>query len=290
MAHDEHMVTDTDNRFVIDSITREIKNESGKTVLVQGDHNSEVILFTVPTQIEGHIMHECNVVQVHYTNIDSATKAESDGIFETRVQTKAVIGGTESESICHWLISSNATRYVGKLIFSITFQCVADDGTIEYAWSTGEHDSITVKPRRYNSEAVVAEYVDVLEQWRQELALAGIVEQYTPEEARAELGAASEAYVDEKVAAIQEVYFTATIGTSWSGSGPYTQDITVTGILASDKPTMDIVPSSTFATAEAQLEAYENIYRFTTAANKITVYSKEKTTTSIPIQLKAVRT
>lgn len=80
--------------------------------------------------------------------------------------------------------------------------------------------------------------------------------------------------------------FTATIGTSWTGSSaPYTQSVTVSGLLASDKPIVDLVPSSTYATAEAQLEAWANIYRIVTAANKITVYATEKTTTSISIQM-----
>ena len=85
--------------------------------------------------------------------------------------------------------------------------------------------------------------------------------------------------------------YTATIGTSWSGSAaPYTQNITVSGILASDTPIVDVDLSSTaYANKNAVLEAYAKVYRITTAANSITVYADEKTTTSIPIQLKVIR-
>ena len=84
--------------------------------------------------------------------------------------------------------------------------------------------------------------------------------------------------------------YTATIGTSWSGSAaPYTQAITVSGITANDNPIVDVKPSNTYATGKAQVEAWGSIYRIVTAANKITVYANEKTTTSIPIQLKCVR-
>ena len=85
--------------------------------------------------------------------------------------------------------------------------------------------------------------------------------------------------------------YTATIGTSWSGSAaPYTQTITVSGILATDTPIVDVNLSSvTYANKDAVIEAYSKVYRITTAANSITVYADEATTTSIPIQLKVIR-
>jgi len=84
--------------------------------------------------------------------------------------------------------------------------------------------------------------------------------------------------------------YSATIGTSWSGSAaPYTQSITVSGITANDNPIVDVKPSATYATGKAQVEAWGSIHRIVTAANSITVYANEKTTTSIPIQLKCVR-
>lgn len=85
--------------------------------------------------------------------------------------------------------------------------------------------------------------------------------------------------------------YSATIGTSWTGSAaPYTQTITVSGMLATDTPIVDVNLSSTaYADKDAVVEAYAKVYRITTAANSITVYADEKTTVSIPIQLKVVR-
>ncbi len=81
-------------------------------------------------------------------------------------------------------------------------------------------------------------------------------------------------------------FFTAQIGTTWTGSAaPYTQTITVSGILASDKPIVDLVPSSTFATAEKEISNYAKIYRITTAANSITVYATEATDVALNIQM-----
>lgn len=81
-------------------------------------------------------------------------------------------------------------------------------------------------------------------------------------------------------------FFTAQIGTTWTGSAaPYTQTITVSGILASDKPIVDLVPSSTFATAENEITNFAKIYRITTAANSITVYATDKTDVALNIQM-----
>lgn len=95
---------------------------------------------------------------------------------------------------------------------------------------------------------------------------------------------------DNVVVGASKVY-TASITTTWTGTAaPYTQTITVSGILATDTPIVDVNLSSIkYANKAAVVEAYANIYRITTAANSITVYSDAKTTVAIPIQLKVVR-
>ena len=86
------------------------------------------------------------------------------------------------------------------------------------------------------------------------------------------------------------VDYTATLNTTWSGSAaPYTKEQTINGILATDKPLIDIVPSATFADAEKQADAWALIYRAVTAANKITFYAKAKPAVSIPLQIRCIR-
>ena len=86
------------------------------------------------------------------------------------------------------------------------------------------------------------------------------------------------------------VDYTATLNTTWSGSAaPYTKEQTINGILATDKPLIDLVPSATFADAEKQADAWALIYRAVTAANKITFYAKAKPTVSIPLQIRCIR-
>ena len=93
-----------------------------------------------------------------------------------------------------------------------------------------------------------------------------------------------------KGSAASTVTYKVNIGTTWSGSAaPYTQTISVSGMLATDNPIVDVTPDSTYDTAVSQVEAWGNIHRITTAANSITVYANDKTEVAIPIQLKCIR-
>ena len=85
--------------------------------------------------------------------------------------------------------------------------------------------------------------------------------------------------------------FTATItAAGWTGdAAPYTNEVTVTGLTADDNPFVDMIASSTFETAETEIEAFANIYRMATAENKLAVYAAEKPTVDIAIQIKVVR-
>ena len=93
-----------------------------------------------------------------------------------------------------------------------------------------------------------------------------------------------------KGSAASTVTYKVNIGTTWSGSAaPYKQTISVSGMLASDNPIVDVTPDSAYDTAVSQVEAWGNIHRITTAANSITVYANDKTEVAIPIQLKCIR-
>lgn len=166
-----HGVTDSDKRFVIDPLTRTITNQSGKLVLIQYDHNSEQFTFECPRFVDGHDMTLCNKVEVHYINTGTG-KDRSIGIFEADIP---VVSEDNPNAVTFtWLVSNNATQYVGKLNFVIRFSCVGDEGVVEYAWNTGIYSGIAIAPSIYNGEEFVEEYVDVLEQWKQDLYSEGL--------------------------------------------------------------------------------------------------------------------
>ena len=143
MAH-KHSLYDADTHFKIDPATRAIENMSGKTVLMQKDHNSEIFTFELPRYVDGHDMSECNRVEAHFINTDSATKEKSR---DYRTLTDLQVSpDSEEVVICSWQLDKDVTAFAGSLAFMLRFSCVADDDTtIDYAWHTASYDKFTVQ-------------------------------------------------------------------------------------------------------------------------------------------------
>ena len=166
MSH-KHNVYDSDNKFIVDSISRAIKNNStSKTIVMQFDHNSEVFTFELPRYIEGHDMTECNRVEVHYLNIDTMTKQENEGVY--LVNDLKVNTDDETKLTCSWLISQSATQLVGNLNFLLRFICLTDD-VIDYVWNTAIFSGIYVSKGIYNSDIVAEQYIDTIKAWENRL-------------------------------------------------------------------------------------------------------------------------
>lgn len=82
--------------------------------------------------------------------------------------------------------------------------------------------------------------------------------------------------------------YTTTVGTSWVNNGTYVQQtVTVNGLLSSDNPIIDLVP--TLADFDNEEAAWGRIFKAVAGTNSITLYATKATTTSISIQLKVVR-
>lgn len=155
-----HEVRDSDKHFVIDPVTMVITNNSEKTTIRQGDHNSEIYTFEIPKIVEGHDMSQCNRVEIHYNN-DAANKAESSEDFY--LVTDMHIDHAETDTLCFsWLIHGNATKFDGMLSFRIRFGCVDDEGKYTYKKHTETYDGITVSPGKDNTAADIEEYGDVV--------------------------------------------------------------------------------------------------------------------------------
>ena len=87
-------------------------------------------------------------------------------------------------------------------------------------------------------------------------------------------------------------YLTTTIATgNWSGTDPVTAVKTVSGILSTDKPLIDIDLSSVaFANVEAKQTEYAKIFRVAaTDDDEITFFATEAPTEELVIQIKVVR-
>ena len=164
MAH-LHSIYDTDKHFKIDPITRNITSESPKKTLMQYDHNSERFTFEIPRFIEGHDMSLSDSVRIHYINIGQASTDRQSGVYE--VDDVQISPDSEDVVIFSWLISRNCTQFNGTLNFAIRFNCVTNE-ELDYSWGTGIFAGIKVSNGLDNSEVVMDNYVDILEQWKRD--------------------------------------------------------------------------------------------------------------------------
>ncbi len=163
MEH-KHSVVDSDTRFSIDPITRRIKNESNKkVVLVQNDHNSEIFTFECPRIIEGHDMSLCNEVEIHFINIESKGGRKQSGFYT--VKDFGVDPEDESKVVCSWKIRREATGLVGALTFLVRYKC-KEEKVITYDWHTEIYKGITVSDGINADETFEDDYVDVIERWK----------------------------------------------------------------------------------------------------------------------------
>ena len=167
MAH-LHSVYDTDIHFKIDPITKKIECEAQKKVrFTIGDTGSERVTFEMKRFVEGHDMNDCNVVEVHYNNIDAIDKQKQSKSYFA-VEDLQISQESDDVVIFSWLVQGTATKYVGTLGFSVRFACITDS-VIEYQWSTDINNSISVGDTIFNSEYIATEYEDALAAWKADI-------------------------------------------------------------------------------------------------------------------------
>lgn len=172
MEH-QHTVEDHDpGFFIIDTDTRAIypQSEEGDTLcLVQGDHNSEVYEFNMPLYVEGHDMSLCDKIRINYLNISKNGSSKYSGVYEVSNPTRSESASEGDTLSFFWPISLNATQFEGTLNFSIRFYCFAEDGSVDYTWSTAIYSGIPVLATYDHGEEVVKIHADVLMEWEREL-------------------------------------------------------------------------------------------------------------------------
>ena len=162
-------IIDDDPMFMIDPNTREIIPNGRKTTIGQYDHNSERITFGIPARIEGHNMAEATI-EIHYINISKSRNITNANVYEVNDKTTIYAKSEKAIVKFSWLVSRNATQLDGTLDFAIRFLCTdPTDGSVIYEWHTKTLSDIDIFKTLNNGAASVAEYSDILEEWRQKL-------------------------------------------------------------------------------------------------------------------------
>lgn len=98
------------------------------------------------------------------------------------------------------------------------------------------------------------------------------------------------ALVTPPVSDLTRVSKLATLSTNWTGTGPYTQSLSLTGILNTDSPHVGPVLDENKETALKQLESWNKV-SFARAGDGEIVFTclEEKPDTAVPIQIEVVR-
>jgi hypothetical protein len=88
----------------------------------------------------------------------------------------------------------------------------------------------------------------------------------------------------------QTIYNVTIPSASWTGSSaPYSKAVTVSGLLSTNKPIIDLVLSGTYATDVTMRTNWGLIYRGVTSTDTITFYADSVPSADINIQLLVVR-
>lgn len=168
MGNTKHgrQIIDADAHFTIDPVTRNITNNTPeKNTILQGDHNSERFTFKIPRYIDGHDMLTCNNVRVPYINAEVSGRDKKHATGSYLVADLELDPTNDKFVTCSWLISKNATGYAGVLNFAIVFSCM-EDAIVSYRWKTNIFESIYIAPDLDTNMVLEAEYLDVIEQWK----------------------------------------------------------------------------------------------------------------------------
>ena len=108
----------------------------------------------------------------------------------------------------------------------------------------------------------------------------------------ASIGAAASnhTHTPASIGAAQTVTLTCTVPVSWTASGSYYyQQVSVSGMLASDNPVADILPGSDNDANKLYAEAWGKVQSIDTLAGAVGIWCTEAPTVAFPVQFKVVR-
>ncbi len=90
--------------------------------------------------------------------------------------------------------------------------------------------------------------------------------------------------------AVSAVYTATLPAAGWMGSeAPYTQDVSVNGMLGTDMPIVDLMFSGSYAADAAAEAAWTKVYRVAASDGRLTFYAHEKPDTALSVKARCIR-
>lgn len=171
MSHN-HILVDDDNRFIIDGETRQITNLSGnRPSVMQFDHNSEILVFQMPRELEGHDMSLCDEVRILYKNTGSSTVNGRPVIADAPlIEDVAVDPEDDSVITFSWTIPGFATSCSGTIAFQFKFVCRDENGEVLFKLYTGQYSFIEVRPSMDIEDVLEENYPDFFDEVEERFA------------------------------------------------------------------------------------------------------------------------
>lgn len=157
--------------FVIDPDTRKIAVPF-KYSSVIGDANSQILTFSIKRFIDGYDILNCNDVAIHY---DILSEDDNSILYSDVYQCDDLRVSEDDENITlvSWVISKNATKFNGVLSFTVRYSTtyVDEDERVRESYSLQSRicERLKIFTRVNNSQQIVDEYGDLLQQWKEDL-------------------------------------------------------------------------------------------------------------------------
>lgn len=157
--------------FIINPDTRKVTIPV-KYSSVIGDNGSQIFTFSIKRYIDGYDIMDCNDVTIHYDIIseENGSKLYSD-VYQC--DDLRVSETDENIVLVSWKLSKNATKFNGILSFTIKYSTTYVDEEEQvketYVLQSRICEKLRIFTRVNNSQQIVEEYGDVLQQWKEDL-------------------------------------------------------------------------------------------------------------------------
>lgn len=134
--NDTGLLTDPKEVIVINEKRQFIlPSNFNSTIGYEGDVNSQIITFDLPSTIEGHELSECSHKIIKWSNLQNG--------LEGRSKLKPIEGASDGRQFLQWNIEPDVFARAGTIQITISFQDIVNE-KIAFQWNTASFSGLVV--------------------------------------------------------------------------------------------------------------------------------------------------